>query len=98
MERAGGALPQPDPPASSHPVDPTRLRDELERARRELNQLLLKVNQRLSFRIHEGSGRMMVHVIDNATNEVVREMPPEVFLDAIAKVREFIGLLFDDRA
>lgn len=83
-------------PEEATKVSAAELRNELQRAKDDLNQLLLKVNQRLSFRIHEGSERMTVQVIDNATNEVVREVPPEAFLDTIAKVREYIGLLFDD--
>lgn len=74
----------------------SNVQEEVEAAQQELNAMLLKVNQRLSFRLHEGSERMTVQVIDNKTNEVVREMPPEKFLDTIAKMREFIGLLFDD--
>ena len=57
--------------------------------------MLDKVNKRLSFRVHDGSERMMVYVIDNKTNEVVREVPPEKFLDVIARIREFVGLLID---
>ncbi|MFS8572188.1 MAG: flagellar protein FlaG [Clostridia bacterium] len=70
-------------------------REEIERAAEELNRALEHVNQRLSFKIHEGSERMIVYVIDRETNEVVRELPPEKFLDTIAKIREFIGVLFD---
>src|SRR5690606_28959817 len=70
-------------------------REEIERAAEELNRALEHVNQRLSFKIHEGSERMIVYVIDRETNEVVRELPPEKFLDTIAKIREFIGILFD---
>lgn len=70
-------------------------REEIEQATQDLNRMLQHINQRLSFRIHEGSERMIVYVIDNKTNEVVRELPPEKFLDTIAKIREFIGILFD---
>ncbi len=70
-------------------------REEIERVAEELNRALEHVNQRLSFKIHEGSERMIVYVIDRETNEVVRELPPEKFLDTIVKIREFIGILFD---
>lgn len=77
--------------------DPRVSRSVIEEATNELNRMLEHVNQRLSFKIHEGSERMIVYVIDNQTNEVVRELPPERFLDTIAKIREFIGILFDER-
>lgn len=70
-------------------------REDLENSVSEINNVLDKVNKRLSFRVHDGSERMMVYVIDNKTNEVVREVPPEKFLDVIARIREFVGLLID---
>ena len=71
-------------------------REEVEQATEDLNRMLEHINQRLSFKVHEGSERMIVYVIDKETNEVVRELPPEKFLDTIAKIREFIGILFDE--
>lgn len=73
-----------------------RVREEVEKAGIELNKMMERLNQRLSFRLHEESERVMVQVVDIKTHEVVREMPPEDFLEAIAKMRKTIGLLFDD--
>jgi len=41
---------------------------------------------------------MMVRVIDSASQEVIKEVPPEAVLEAVARVREIIGLLLDERA
>lgn len=72
------------------------IKSQFQAAEKELKEMFEKVNRRLSFRLHEDSERVMVQVIDNRTNEVVREVPPEKFLNTIAKVREFVGILFDD--
>lgn len=73
-------------------------RNALEKAVGRLNQLMTNGRVRLSFRLHEGSGRMMVRVIEVETGEVLREVPPEEFLDTIAAIRRFVGLLLDRRA
>lgn len=52
----------------------------------------------LQFSLHEASNRWMVRVIDRVSKEVIRELPPEAFLDAIGRLRDLIGVLFDERA
>jgi flagellar protein FlaG len=36
-------------------------------------------------------------VIDENTNEVVREIPPEKILDVMASIMELAGLIVDER-
>jgi uncharacterized FlaG/YvyC family protein len=40
----------------------------------------------LSFRVDEGSGRLVVQTVDRRTGEVLREAPPEKFLDLAARL------------
>jgi len=49
----------------------------------------------LSHNIHEDTNMVMVQVIDSNTQEVLREIPSESRLDLIARMREFVGILFD---
>lgn len=72
--------------------------DKLKKAVETLNGATQIVNKMLRFELHEGSGRMMVQVIDSSTQEVIKEIPPEAVLEAVARVREIIGLLLDERA
>jgi flagellar protein FlaG len=59
---------------------------------------LLKVTFRhLSYNYHEKSGEYFVKVIDDETEEVIREIPPEKILDIVASMKEIVGLLFDER-
>lgn len=72
--------------------------ERLKKAVETLNGATEIVNKQLEFVLHEGSGRMMVRVIDSASQEVIKEVPPEAVLEAVARVREIIGLLLDERA
>jgi flagellar protein FlaG len=39
----------------------------------------------------------MIKVIDETTNEVIKEIPPKKILDVIASMLEMAGLLVDER-
>ena len=71
--------------------------EELELATLALEETAQAFNQRLSFVLHEESGRMQVQVIDNITREVVKEVPPSEVLEAVARIRQAVGLLLDKR-
>ncbi|NLG87402.1 MAG: flagellar protein FlaG [Firmicutes bacterium] len=69
----------------------------LEQAALVLEDTVQAFNQRLSFVLHEESGRMQVHVIDNQTQEVVKELPPTEILEVVARIRQMVGLLLDKK-
>lgn len=54
-------------------------------------------NKGLQFSIHQGTNRIMVRVINEKTKEVVREIPPEKVLDAIAKIIDLSGIFIDEK-
>lgn len=62
------------------------------------NENLTIMNTRFEFSIHEGTKEVMVKVINELTNETVREIPPEQVLDMVAKMWEVAGILVDERA
>jgi flagellar protein FlaG len=51
----------------------------------------------LHFSIHEASGQTIVRVVDEATGEVIREIPSSEMLNLAAKLDEMIGLIFDQK-
>ena len=53
---------------------------------------------RVTFSIDHESGRMFIRVIDNATNEVIRQIPPEEFVRIADRLAKMIGILFDHRS
>lgn len=70
----------------------------------ELFQAIEKANQEiqlrytnLEFTVHDGTQEIMVRVIDRETGEVLREIPPEKILDAVATRMELIGLIVDEK-
>jgi flagellar protein FlaG len=71
--------------------------EDLEQAALVLEDTVQAFNQRLSFVLHEESGRMQVHVIDNKTQEVVKELPPTEILEVVARIRQMVGLLLDKK-
>lgn len=51
----------------------------------------------LEFTVHKASGRIMVTVMEASTGEVIREIPPSETLNLAAKLREMVGLIFDQK-
>ncbi|WLR50558.1 flagellar protein FlaG [Bacillus tianshenii] len=63
----------------------------------ELNKLAEASYTTLSFKLHEKTDRYYVQVVDQGTKEVVREVPPEKFLDMMGRMWEFMGLIIDEK-
>ena len=54
-------------------------------------------NVGLRFSVHEPTGRTVVRVVDKETETLIREIPPEEFLNLAARLDEMIGILFDKK-
>jgi flagellar protein FlaG len=78
----GGSLP-PAPP----PVD-------VKHAVERLNEIMSSTRRALRFQVDESSGRTVITVINEKTNEVVRQIPSEELL-AIARSLEAGGSLIN---
>ncbi|HEY8498886.1 MAG TPA: flagellar protein FlaG [Limnochordales bacterium] len=63
-----------------------------------LNAILAESRRQLKFHVHEATGRIWVQVIDSRTQEVIKEIPPERYLDLVARIWELVGILVDERA
>lgn len=53
-------------------------------------------NKRLRFTINRELEQVVVKVIDRETDKVIKEIPPEVLQRLHVRIREAIGLLFDE--
>lgn len=100
--------PKPEEKLQADKVQLKNEKKELEEQRREQNE---KLSQKmldelskdieilhsvgLSFAQHDDTGRTMVSVMDRNTDELIRQIPAEDFLDMAAKMEEMIGILFD---
>lgn len=49
------------------------------------------------FSYHEGTKRVSIKIMDEETNEVIREIPPEETLEMVEKMWELAGILVDER-
>lgn len=61
----------------------------------EAQSVLRRVNAQLAFKVHEGTGRTLVQVVEKDTKEVLREIPPEKMLDVIAGIWRWSGIAVD---
>ncbi len=61
------------------------------------NKMLEGYNRRFEISIHEKTNAVMVKVIDESTDEVIREIPPEKILDMVAALWEMAGIIVDKR-
>lgn len=67
----------------------------LQKAVVQMNEHVLGVNVQFQYRIHEGTDRIMVKLVDTESNTVIREIPPEKMLDMVAEIWKQVGLVVD---
>jgi flagellar protein FlaG len=54
-------------------------------------------NVELKFSVNKDSGRIIITVTDEATGEVIREIPPSEFVKFADKFDEMVGMIFDKK-
>ena len=59
---------------------------------------LAPVRTHVAFSIDHETGDMYIRVIDNATREIIRQIPPEEFVRIASRLAKMVGLLFDERS
>lgn len=72
-------------------------RDDLENLVKDVEDYLTQMRVDLSFKLHEGTGEVVVQVISEKTGEVVRQLPPEEVLELREKLKDLRGVLFDGK-
>jgi flagellar protein FlaG len=82
-------LSKPKQKAESEIKIPESLLNEVE------HEIQMMRNVGIQFSVHEPTGRTIIRVVDKETEDLIREIPPEEFLDLVAKLDEMIGILFD---
>ena len=64
----------------------------------ELAEVSAAFDRRLSFSLNEKLGMVVVKVIDTETDKVIREIPATEIQHVHERIREVIGILFDEQA
>lgn len=61
-----------------------------------VNDYVEMFNNKVSFSIDEKS-RKIIHVYDNETGELIRQIPPEEMIQLIDKLEEIAGIIFNNK-
>jgi flagellar protein FlaG len=72
-------------------------KEKIEEIVKGMNQFLQPSHTSLKFELHDELKEYYVQIIDERTNEVVREIPPKKLLDMYAAMMEFVGLIVDKK-
>lgn len=84
--------------AQAEAEDPAKQVEKLKDAVDKLNKTSMIFDRSLKFRIHDETKQMMVSVVDVENDKVIREIPSEEALDLVAKMQEYLGMIFDKKA
>ena len=70
---------------------------QLETVVEGVNDFLLPMHVAVRFELHDKLNEYYVTLVDTATDEVIREIPPKKFLDMYASMTEYMGLFVDEK-
>lgn len=62
-----------------------------------MNTSLENMDTNIRFKYHDKTKELMVQVIDGTNDKVLKEIPSHEFLDTIAAIREYVGLMLDKK-
>jgi flagellar protein FlaG len=63
----------------------------------KVNSKIIPSRTRCEFSYHEETKRVSIKVIDQATEETIREIPAEETLDMLSRIWELAGLMVDEK-
>ena len=72
--------------------------EEVKTAVEKINKVLEGDGTHLQYEKHDFFNQMIVKVVDNDTNQVIKEIPSRKILDMVAKMCEMAGVLVDKKA
>ncbi|MFC0559292.1 flagellar protein FlaG [Halalkalibacter alkalisediminis] len=62
-----------------------------------INQFMKTSNTNLKFSLHEELNEYYVAIVDELTNDVIKEIPPKKLLDMFASMKKTIGIFIDKK-
>jgi flagellar protein FlaG len=69
-----------------------------EKNNKQINDAMAKFNRSVNFRVDQDTGITVLTVRDRATQEVIRQIPPEEFLALVSRLDEMRGIFFEEIA
>ena len=89
----------------SKPVEINNSFSEKDNSEKQIKNAVNKINKFLEgegthvrYQKHDVLNEMIISVIDNNTNEIIKEIPSKKILDMVAKLCEMAGILVDKKA
>lgn len=72
-------------------------KSQVDKAIKRLNHFLTDDKTHAEYSVHKDLNRIMIKIIDDETDEVILEVPPENLVDMVAKMCELAGVLVDKK-
>ncbi|SES71458.1 flagellar protein FlaG [Salinibacillus kushneri] len=72
-------------------------RDEAKNITEGLNKFLEPIHTSIRYEFHEKLEDYYVTIVDQETDEVIKEIPPKKMLDMYAAMAEFMGFIVDEK-
>ena len=72
-------------------------RQEIENQAKALERTFLAFNRRVVLSVNEQINQVIIKVVDAETDKVIKEIPAEEIQHLIARIKETIGLLVDEK-
>ena len=73
-------------------------KDDLINMSKMMSQFLAMTNLDLKFDVHEDTNRLMVNLVDGKANRVLKTFPSKEFLDMVARIKDYVGMIVDKKA
>ena len=71
--------------------------EELKTMSYAMNRFVEMLTSDLKFEVHEKTHEIMVKFVNTKTWEVLKEYPPKEYLDMIARIRDYVGMMIDKK-
>jgi flagellar protein FlaG len=84
--------------AAEQPRQPAQEPVNMQQVIQELASISASFNKRLSFSYNDKIEQTVVKVIDTSTDRVIREIPPAELQRVHERIKEVLGILFDEQA
>ena len=71
--------------------------EELKTMSHAMNRFVEMLTADLKFEVHDKTHEVMVKFVNTKTGEVLKEYPPKEYLDMIARIRDYVGMMIDKK-
>ena len=71
--------------------------EELKSMSYAMNRFVEMLTSDLKFEVHDKTHEVMVKFVNTKTGEVLKEYPPKEYLDMIARIRDYVGMMIDKK-